>query len=137
MVYYNVSSYNIDMFLVGILSWWYGNGWVARIQNMKKRLSSSADFFSVGLLATTIFAPFRQISAGKVSGSIGDQMRAFLDRTISRVVGAFVRIFMILFGLVTMFLQVVFGVLVLIIWPIIPLFAVIGLIMTIIGWVPK
>jgi hypothetical protein len=137
MVYYNVSSYNSDMFLVGILSWWYGNGWAARIQAMKKRLASSADFFSVGLLATTIFAPFRQISAGKVSGSIGDQMRAFLDRTISRFVGAFVRIFMILFGLVTMFLQIIFGVLVVIIWPIIPLFVVIGLIMMLIGWIPK
>jgi hypothetical protein len=136
MVYYRANGYNIDMFLVGILSWWYGNGWAARIQTAKDRLASSADFFSVGLLITTVFAPFRQISAGKVSGSIGDQMRAFLDRTISRFVGAFVRIFMILFGLITMFFQILFGILVIIIWPVIPAFVVIGLIMMVIGWVP-
>ena len=114
------------MFLVGILSWWYKKGWADQIQTVKDRLAASADFFSVGQLITTIFAPFRQISASKVSGPIGEQMRAFLDRTISRFVGAAVRIFMI-----------IFGILVIIIWPIIPLFVIIGLIMMVIGWVPK
>jgi hypothetical protein len=125
------------MFLVGLLTWWYGNGWAARIQLTKERLAASADFFSVGQLALTVFAPFRQISAGKVSGSIADQMRAFLDRTVSRFVGAAVRIFMIIFGVITMLFQTIFGALVIIIWPILPLFLVIGLIMTIIGWVPQ
>lgn len=137
MVYYNVSSYNSDMFLVGILSWWYGNGWLARINAIKKRLAASADFFSFGLLASTIFAPFRQISAGKVNGSIGDQMHAFFDRLISRFVGAFVRISMIIIGLSAMFFQIIFGILLIIIWPIIPLFFVIGLILMVIGWVPQ
>jgi hypothetical protein len=104
---------------------------------MKDRLESSADFFSVGQLVMTIFAPFRQISAGPVSGSIGDRLRGFLDRTISRFVGAAVRIFMIIFGLFAMLLQIIFGLIVIIIWPIIPMFTVIGLIMMVIGWVPK
>ena len=125
------------MFLVGILSWWYKNGWADQIQTIKDRLESSADFFSLGQLVMTIFAPFRQISAQKISGSIGDQMRAFLDRTISRFVGAAVRILMIIFGLITMFFQTIFGVIVIVIWPIIPLFVVVGLIMMVIGWVPK
>jgi hypothetical protein len=125
------------MFLVGILSWWYGNGWMSRVQIIKERLASSADFFSVGLLITTLFAPFRQISAGKVGGSISVQLRAFTDRLISRFVGAFVRIFMIIFGLVIMFFQAIFGILVIVIWPIIPLFIVIGLVMMVIGWVPQ
>jgi hypothetical protein len=137
MVYYRANGYNSDMFLVGILSWWYKNGWTDQIQIIRDRLESSADFFSVGQLITTLFAPFRQISAGKVSGSIGDQMRAFLDRTISRFVGAAVRIFMIIFGLITMLFQIIFGVILIVIWPIIPLFVLIGLIMMIIGWAPK
>ncbi len=137
MVYYRANGYNSDMFLVGILSWWYGKGWVDQIQAIKDRLASSADFFSVGQLASTIFAPYRQISAGKVSGPIGVQLRAFLDRTISRFVGAGVRIFMIIFGLIAMLLQIIFGLLVIVIWPVIPLLTVIGLIMMVIGWVPK
>jgi len=137
MVYYRANSYNSDMFLVGILSWWYGNGWAARIQIIKRQLLSSADFFSIGLLASTIFAPYRQISAGEVTGSIRDQLQAFLDRTISRFVGASVRIFMIIVGLVTMIIQIIIGVIVIIIWPIVPIFIVIGLILAVIGWVPS
>jgi hypothetical protein len=137
MVYYRANGYNIDMFLVGILSWWYKKGWAEQIQTIKDRLASSADFFSVGQLMATLFAPFRQISAEKVSGSIGDQLRALLDRTISRFVGAAVRIFMIIFGLIAMFFQIIFGAIVVVIWPIIPLFVIIGLIMMVIGWVPK
>ena len=104
---------------------------------MKDRLAASADFFSVGLLASTIFAPFRQISAGKVSGPIGYQMRAFFDRLISRFIGAFVRMSMIVVGLVTMFFQVVFGLILIVMWPILPPFLVIGLILMVIGWVPQ
>ena len=137
MVYYNVSSYNSDMFLVGILSWWYGNGWFARMQIIKRQLATSSDFFSIGLLATTIFAPYRQISAGKVSGPIAVQMHAFFDRLISRFVGAFVRTFMIIVGLVAMFLQIVLGFILIVIWPIVPLLFVVGLILMVIGWVPQ
>ena len=125
------------MFLVGILKWWYGSGWLARVQIIKNRLASSADYFSVGLLATTLFAPFRHISAGKVSGPIGDQLRALVDRLISRTIGAFVRTFMIIFGLLAMLVQTLFGIIVLIFWLILPLLPVIGLILMVIGWVPQ
>lgn len=125
------------MFLVGILSWWYGQGWSSRIQLIRERLMVSADFFSVGILASTLFAPFRQISAGHVSGPIGDQMRAFFDRLISRVIGGFVRTFMIMFGLLVMLVQTIFGVLVIMAWPIFPIIPVIGFIMAVIGWVPQ
>ena len=137
MVYYNVRGYNSDMFLVGILSWWYGKGLSSRVRIVKDRLRASVDFFSVDLLISTLFAPFRQISAGDVAGPIGVQLRAFFDRLLSRFIGAFVRIFMIIFGLIAMSLQIVFGVIVLIFWLIIPLLPIIGLIMWVIGWVPK
>ena len=137
MVYYSLTSYNNDMFLVGILSWWYTEGWQGRIRIVKERLAASADYFSIGLLITTLFAPFRQISAGRVDGPIGDQLRAFADRSISRFVGGVVRSAMVISGLVVMFVQTVFGALEIAIWPIIPLFPVIGLIMMVIGWVPR
>lgn len=103
---------------------------------IKQRLESSADLFSVGLLAATLFAPFRQISAGRVSGPIGDQLRAFTDRLISRVIGAFVRSFMIIVGTLVIFMQLFFGTLVLILWLIIPLMPVVGLILMVIGRTP-
>ncbi|MEI6850602.1 MAG: hypothetical protein WCK26_01385 [Candidatus Saccharibacteria bacterium] len=125
------------MFLVGILSWWYGVGFISGVKNIKERFAISIDFFSLGLLFKTLFAPYKQISAGNVSGPIGDQMHAFFDRTVSRLVGSFVRTFMIIFGLVAMFAQAVFGVLFLFIWLVIPFLPAIGLIIMVIGWVPQ
>lgn len=125
------------MFLVGILSWWYGEGWQARIRIIKERLASSADYFSIGLLITTLFAPFRQISAGSVEGPLVDQVRAFADKLISRFIGAIVRSAILIAGLVVMFVQIIFGGLEIAIWPLVPLLPVIGLIMMVIGWVPQ
>jgi len=125
------------MFLVGIISWWYGHGWLDRAGDIKRRLRSSADFFSIGLLVSTLFSPFRQISAGGVEGSLNVQFHAFFDRLLSRFIGAFMRFFMIIFGLITMTLQIVTGLVILIVWLILPLLPVAGFIMMAIGWVPK
>ena len=125
------------MFLVGILSWWYGRGWLERANAIKSRLRSSMDFFSIGLLLSTLFAPFRQISAGQAQGSLDNQMHAFFDKLLSRFIGAFMRIFMIIIGLVVMASQIVYGFIVMIVWPIVPLVPVIGLIAMAIGWVPQ
>lgn len=124
------------MFLVGILTWWYGNGWRERAHLMRRRLAQTTDFFSIELLLTTLFSPFRQISAGSVSGPIGDQFRAFIDRLISRVIGAIVRSGMIIIGTVLIMLQSIFAAIVLVFWLILPLLPVVGLVMAVIGWVP-
>jgi len=137
MVYYNVSSYNSDMFLVGIISWWYSNGFISRIRITIKRLRLSADFFSVGLLLSTLFAPFRQISADASGVSFADQIHAFFDKLLSRMIGFVVRLFMIIVSLIIMSLQIVFGAIILISWLIIPILPVVGLIATVIGWVPR
>ncbi len=135
MVYYSLRGYNNGMFLVGILSWWYGDGFSRRIQLIKERLISSIDFFSIDILLSSFFAPFRQISAGNVSGPIGDQIRAFFDKLLSRIVGAIVRSFVIFFGLIVIFLQLIFSLLTIIVWLILPTFPVIGLILTAVGGV--
>lgn len=124
------------MFLVGIISWWYGDGWKQRSHLITDRIARTNDYFSIGLLLSTLFAPFRQISAGSVDGSIPVLLRAFVDKLISRVIGSIVRTFMIIFGLVVMVLQIIFGGIVLAVWVFVPLFPVIGLLMMVIGWVP-
>lgn len=122
---------------MGILSWWYGDGWHRRVQIMKSRLVDSSDYFSIGLLVSTLFSPFRQISAGSVSGPLAMQMRAVVDRTISRLIGAVARFGLMLFGIVFIVIQTVISALILVIWVIVPSLPIIGLIMAIIGWVPK
>lgn len=137
MVYYSPNRYNEAMFLVGILTWWYGHGWRDRLTMIGGRVARTSDYFSVGLLVKTLFSPFRQISAGSVDGPVSAQMRAFMDRSISRIIGAVARSFMIIFGLIVICLQAIFGGLVLAFWVIIPAFPIIGLLMSVIGWTPS
>jgi len=125
------------MFLVGIISWWYGSGWKGQLGRVYGRLTATAGFFSIGQLFSTLFSPFRQISASGAGGSISAQTRAFFDKTLSRVIGAIVRLFTILAGVVVLFLQALFELIILIIWLLLPAFPVIGLIAFVIGWVPR
>ncbi|NTW62175.1 hypothetical protein HGB25_02070 [Candidatus Saccharibacteria bacterium] len=121
------------MFLVGILTWWYSDGFQGYIQTIKKRLASTSDYFSIGLLAVTLFAPYRQISAGRVSGSLADRMHAFFDRSISRAVGAVVRSCMIFAGIIAMALQLAFYAVMILLWLLAPVIPALGLIAWIIG----
>jgi hypothetical protein len=125
------------MFLVGIISWWYGTGWKGQLRRIRDRLAATASYFSIGQLFSTLFSPFRQISAGSVNGSIATQMRAFFDKTLSRVIGAIVRLFTILAGVITLIVQFIFEVIISIIWLTLPAFPVVGLILFVIGWAPQ
>lgn len=122
---------------MGILTWWYGDGWRQRFQMTKESIAKTLDFFSVTLLLKTLFSPFRQISAGKVRGPINIQLQAFFDRLISRLIGAMVRSVIIFIGVMGIMLHVIWGGVVLVFWAIIPLLPVIGLGLTSSGWVPK
>ncbi|MEI7917804.1 MAG: hypothetical protein WCH58_00255 [Candidatus Saccharibacteria bacterium] len=124
------------MFLVGILSWWYGNGWLSRLQMIQDRLTASADFFSIRSLLLSLFAPYKQISAGSIDGPINVKFQAFLDRLISRVIGSIVRSLVIIAGLIILIAEFVFGAILLALWFIVPFLPAIGFIIALIGWVP-
>ena len=119
-----------------MLSWWYTTGWRQRVSLLKEKLASTVDYFSIDLLLRTLFSPYRQISAGKVNGPLGVQMRAFFDRLISRMIGAMIRLFMILVGIVAIILHGIIGFVLVIFWAIIPLTPFLGLLLFISGWVP-
>lgn len=129
-------GYNKVMLFVDMMNWWYGAGWRQRSQMVQERLTQTLDFFSIDLLLKTFFSPFRQISAGKVRGSLDVQFRAFIDRLISRLIGAMVRSFILFIGIVTILFNAVFGIIVLVFWAFVPLLPVFGLIMLILGWTP-
>lgn len=121
---------------MGILSWWYGAGWRFQARKQRIRLASVADFFSITLLLKSLFAPFRQISAGKVRGPIGLQLRAFADRLVSRVIGAIVRTIIIIIGAVALLLMTVIGLLLLLAWAVVPILPLGGMVLMAIGWLP-
>jgi hypothetical protein len=125
------------MFLVGLISWWYGRGWVGQWRRMTLRFKATLDFFSVGQLLSTLFSPFRQISATGSNGTgFGAAMRNMLDKLISRVIGAIVRTMTILAGVVIILLQAVYEAVLIVGWWFVPILPIAGLVLFAIGWVP-
>lgn len=125
------------MFLVGLLQWWYGHGWVSQAARLKRNLAHTSAFFSIGQLAGTLFSPFRQISVGRVDGSVGAQLRALFDNVLSRCIGAFIRTSTIVIGLLALAVSAVVEGIVLVTWFLVPAFPVFGFILLAVGWVPQ
>ena len=119
-----------EMFL-----WWYARGWLIFLQKIKSSLSNVADFFSMSDLVRTLFQPFRQISAETAStdSSLELKFHMFIDRLISRFVGFFSRLILLLAGTVIIIIGSALSLLALILWPLIPLAPVAGIILAIIG----
>lgn len=120
--------------IVALFSWWYGAGWARLIGRVGTRMQAMLETFSVALLARTLFAPFRQISAGQVRGSFDMQLRALGDRLFSRLFGAVVRSLFIFIGAVAALLAGLLGLLEAIVWPVVPLLPVAGIVLTLLGW---
>jgi len=125
------------MLVMGILGWWYTDGWRRMIHDRLEGLHATADYFSIVLLAKTLFAPFRQISADGVRGPLGVQVRAFVDKLISRCIGAIMRTIMIVLGVLAIILQVLSSIVGIILWAFIPLLPFIGVVVAFLGWTPQ
>jgi len=117
------------MILVGFFTWWYGDGWRGQVSQIRGTLARFSDMFSFSLLLKTFFAPFRQTSADATGNDIGSKFRAWGDRMLSRLIGAFMRFFMIIIGGITMLFVLIFSLFRLILWPILLLMPVIGIIL--------
>lgn len=121
------------MLLPAFFSWWYGEGWLSLARKVNGRVTGVLKFFSVGQLAMSLFAPFRQISAGRVQGPLGVQLRAWGDKQFSRVIGAIVRLLLIFCGLIGALLYGVLGLAMMVLWPLLPAVPIVGLVLSISG----
>ena len=118
----------IDMQVGALISWWYSTGWLGQMSRVRAYLARVADFFSIPLLLKTLFQPFRQIDSGSQGKSLDAVLRAWVDRTVSRFIGAMIRLFMIILGGVWWILSAVVGLFACLIWPILPVLPVVGVI---------
>lgn len=121
------------MLFISLFKWWYGPGWVQQARALSMRLDGLIDYFSIDLLAKTLFAPFRQDGAGRVDGPLEVKFRAFLDKLISRILGAIIRMAILLIGLVSIALYVVWSALMLALWFVVPLLPLAGLVLAAMG----
>ena len=112
------------MLAISFFEWWYSRGWSIYFQGFLARLQNTADSFSIGLLFKTLFQPFRQIST--TDGSKATAGEKIIDATVARLVGFFVRVFIIIAGIITLILMAVGGVLLGLLWLVIPLMPLVG-----------
>ncbi len=125
------------MLALSLVTWWYSAGWRDQAALCSSRLSRVSDQFSITLLLKSLFAPFRQISADTPSrGGLDAKFRAWLDRLISRGIGAMIRSVLIVTGVLFLACEVVIASVRLVSWPLLPVLPVIGLILGLSGWVP-
>jgi len=126
------------MFLVGILSWWYGRGWLGQLHRVSDRWRTTVEFFSIGQLFATLFSPFRQISASSTNDPNPiAALRAVFDQLISRLIGAFVRFVTVIAGCIVIGLQVIYESILLVLWFLLPALPIVGFILLALGWAPS
>ena len=122
------------MLMIGFLQWWYSTGWMDFALRQVDRLRNLADFFSLGLLFRTFFSPFRQISAyASEDANIQQQISEFFDKLLSRVIGAFVRFFIIIFGIIAIAFTAAATGIMFLAWPILPLMPVVSVVLAVMG----
>lgn len=104
-------------------TWWYGAGWADAVKRVGQRISGVWQMFSVGILIGTLFYPWKRIITppGKSFDAI---IRGMIDNTVSRFVGFFVRIFAIIAAMFVTTFVALFGLFVIVVWPILPAAAV-------------
>ena len=123
------------MVIFEMLSWWYARGWNIFIKKLRTTLSNTVDFFSMNSLIRTLFKPYRQISAETASANSSLDLRfhMFLDRLISRFIGFFSRLILLITGSVIILVGGICSLTLILLWPIIPLIPIAGVILTITG----
>lgn len=116
------ATISVTMFMLGLLSWWYGKGWTGVLTSTQRRLTALSDMFSIRILLLTLFSPWRRIITYPGAG-IDAKLRAFGDNLVSRCIGFTVRIFVLVTAGVAFAVTAALGVAEALLWPLTPLAA--------------
>lgn len=125
--------YNSDMALLTFFSWWYGPGWKNSFARITQRVDSIAAELSIGLLLKTLFEPWKQITSHSgPNDSIDVKIHAWFDTLFARMVGFVIRSSVLVFGAIASIFAVLFGTILAILWPLIPLLPVLFVMLTVV-----
>lgn len=115
----------------GFIVWYFSKGFNVLIKGLWELIKYVPYYFSIVLLIRTIFSPWhRDVSMKKWRGfDFSKSFERFVWNVISRVVGAIVRSIFILIGLFLSFLILIVGVLISIVYFILPGALIIGIVL--------
>jgi len=106
--------------LMSLFQWWYGHGWKTALEHAKTRIIRAYRLFSLPVLLRTLVAPWRRIITAPGAG-LDAHIRALTDNFVSRIIGFFVRFFVLFTAGLVIAASVVVSFLEVISWPLIPL----------------
>jgi len=101
-------------------------------RNIGHWTNSVEQMFSVGILLRTLFSPWRRIVTAGGRG-LDAKMQAMFDNLVSRLVGFFVRLMVIIAACVSLAGVFLIGLVMVIVWPFIPIGIVYCLVRSITG----
>ena len=118
--------------LIEFFRWWYGSGWLKAFNKTIDWTNEVRYDFSISILLRTLFSPWRQIISvpGK---SLDAKLRAMVDNFVSRIVGFFVRLMVLITASLMYICAAIAGFVLAVIWPFIPLFFIYFLLRGLIG----
>jgi hypothetical protein len=107
------------MFVAEFLTWWYGAGWKTVFDDTKRRFQAVSSALSLAIITKTLFAPWRRIISYPGS-ALGDHLRAAIDNLISRIIGFFLRMGVLVVAAVMFVLIGLTGLIEIVAWPMLP-----------------
>lgn len=87
---------------VGYVSWHYGRAFKDILIVWTNLLWFITHFFSIPLLLRTLFSPWKRIQETYQRNGMEDYFATIVVNIMTRIVGAFVRLWIILFGLLAL-----------------------------------
>jgi hypothetical protein len=85
--------------LFGFFIWWFDYAPSLIVYVGEKSVAKIFSFFSIDLLAKTLFLPWKRDEIDTSNMALDDKLRVMVMNLISRLVGAIIRFVTIIFGL--------------------------------------
>ena len=110
------------MVIVDFILWWYTRGWLLRLTSLFSQLKKWGSYFSLPTLLSTMFSPWHQIVTPKTPDRPLNKIFAdILDNGVSRFVGFWVRLLVIVAGLVLLVIISLVNLAYFVLWPLLPI----------------
>ena len=114
---------------IQFLGWYFLNQSNAILKAWKNLLVFNLNYFSIPLLLKTFFYPWRRyVWPYSKKFNLKVYLEAFVSNSISRGLGAILRFFLILIGILAEILIIFLGIAILIVWIFLPLILIASLI---------
>ncbi len=109
------------MVLFNFFIWWYSVGWTRVPKEIRRKSRFILQYFSLTIILKTLFSPWKRDITYASSKAIEDRFHALLGNLVSRFIGFLIRIIFMLIAVLGVVLIAVFGGILYIIWPLLPL----------------